>query len=133
MPKKCELMQMMCNPTIQASPPLQNPKWVQCSWRSKSRLKQLLRLIVDTYQWQAARSGNSREGVVGQTHTSTEKRNLRLTTKFPLPAIWDFGRKALGPGSTAHQNTIPVVPHPTQQHSGRNNQVGGTQIDSSVY
>lgn len=47
MPKECELMQMLCNTS--KHPPLQNPKWVQCRWRSKSRLKQLLRLIVDTF------------------------------------------------------------------------------------
>jgi hypothetical protein len=62
-------------------------------------MKQLLRLIVDTYQWQAAKSGNSREGVVGQTHTSTEKRNLKLTTKFPLPAIWDLDAKLWAPAA----------------------------------
>src|SRR5690349_8818015 len=108
MPKECELMQMLCNTS--KHPPLQNPKWVQCRWRSKSRLKQLLRLIVDTYQWQAGKSGNSREGV-GQTdtHVHREKKS-EIDNKVSSSCNLGLGRKALGPGSTAHQNTIPVVP-----------------------
>jgi hypothetical protein len=38
-------------------------------------MKQLLRLLADTYQWQPTKSGHSKEGV-GQTHPHPQKKNL---------------------------------------------------------
>jgi len=73
-------------------------------------MKQLLRLLADTYQWQPTKSGHSTEGV-GQTHPHPLKRKSEIDNKVSSFCKLGLGRKALAPG--APPKSDPRNPHPT--------------------